>query len=80
MDALIEALHDAVYDDDRDAEEAKDKPLSLEEDEGEQEIVEKLERQKDKLEGLLKDMKEVVEQSELAEPLLNRKLYESFRA
>ena len=42
-------------------------------------ITKELNDQQKKLENLLEDMKNVVEKSEIAEPLLNRKLYETFR-
>ncbi len=60
---------------------AKEKRRSLTDEslDDKKEIAEQFDQQKEKLEGLLKEVKEVVEKSELAEPLLNRKLHQSFR-
>jgi len=52
---------------------------SLTETDDKKEIGKQLGEQQDKLDGLLKDMKDVIEKSELAEPLLNRKLYQTYR-
>ncbi len=61
--------------------EGEKKQLSLTDENAEdnQEIADQLDRQKERLEGLLQNVREVVEKSELAEPLLNRKLHQSFR-
>ena len=63
------------------AEEAKAKPRSLSDDEGDagNELAEAFDQQKAALNDLLQDVKDVVEKSELVEPLLNRKLYKTFR-
>jgi hypothetical protein len=52
---------------------------SLTDSDDKKEIGEQLGKQQEKLDGLLKDMKKVIEKSELAEPLLNRKLYQTYR-
>jgi len=59
----------------------KEKRRSLTDDapDDKKEIAEQFDQQKEKLEGLLEEVKEVVEKSELSEPLLNRKLHQSFR-
>ena len=57
----------------------EEKRKSLTDSDDKKEITEELGKQQEKLENLLQDMKEVVEKSELAEPLLNRKLYQTFR-
>jgi len=62
-----------------DEEAKKPQRPSLAESDNKKDLVKQLGDQQDKLEGLLKDMKDTVEKSELAEPLLNRKLYEAFR-
>lgn len=52
---------------------------SLTDSDDQKQIGKDLQDQQRKLENLLNDMKDVVEKSELAEPLLNRKLYQTFR-
>ena len=60
--------------------EKKNEPhKSLTGTDNQKEITKELNDQQKKLENLLEDMKNVVEKSEIAEPLLNRKLYETFR-
>ena len=60
--------------------EKKNEPRkSLTGTDNQKEITKELNDQQKKLENLLEDMKNVVEKSEIAEPLLNRKLYETFR-
>ena len=60
-------------------EKKEQKRKSLTESDNKKEITEDLGKQQEKLKNLLNEIKEVVEQSELAEPLLNRKLYQTFR-
>ena len=60
-------------------EERKRLSLGDEEKEDSEEVARQIDQQKEKLSNLLEDVREVVEKSELAEPLLNRKLHQSFR-
>ncbi len=60
-------------------EKKEEKRKSLTDSDDKKQITGELGQQQEKLENLLQDMKEVVEKSELAEPLLNRKLYQTFR-
>ena len=60
-------------------EERKRLSLGDEEKEDSEEVARQIDRQEEKLSDLLEDVREVVEKSELAEPLLNRKLHQSFR-
>ena len=62
-----------------DQEKQKQPRRSLSDSDDKKEIARELGKQKQKLGDLLKEMKDVVEKSELAEPLLNRKLYQTFR-
>ncbi len=52
---------------------------TLTEPDDKKQLAGELNQQREKLDGLLKEMKDVVEKSEMAEPLLNRKLYDTFR-
>ena len=62
-----------------DQEKQKQPRRSLTDSDDKKEIAGEIGEQEQKLDDLLKDMKDVVEKSELAEPLLNRKLYQTFR-
>ncbi|MDP7011401.1 MAG: hypothetical protein QF685_08475 [Verrucomicrobiota bacterium] len=62
-----------------DQEQQKQPRRSLTNSDDKKEIAGEIGKQEQKLDDLLKDMKGVVEKSELAEPLLNRKLYQTFR-
>jgi len=62
-----------------DQEKQKKTRRSLTDSDDKKEITDEIGKQEQKLDDLLKDMKDVVEKSELAEPLLNRKLYQTFR-
>jgi len=62
-----------------DREKQKQPRRSLTDSDDKKEIASEIGKQENKLDVLLKDMKDVVEKSELAEPLLNRKLYQTFR-
>lgn len=62
-----------------DQEKQKQPRRSLSDSDDKKEIAGEIGKQERKLDDLLKDMKDVVEKSELAEPLLNRKLYQTFR-
>ena len=62
-----------------DQEKQKQPRRSLTASDDKKEIASEIGKQEEKLDDLLKDMKDVVEKSELAEPLLNRKLYQTFR-
>ena len=62
-----------------DENEKKQPRKSLTDNDDKKEIASEIGKQEQKLNGLLKEMKDVVEKSELTEPLLNRKLYQTFR-
>jgi hypothetical protein len=62
-----------------DQEKQKQPRRSLTDSDDKKEIAGEIGKQNQKLDDLLKNMKDVVEKSELAEPLLNRKLYQTFR-
>ncbi|MEW4528763.1 hypothetical protein, partial [Maioricimonas sp. JC845] len=52
---------------------------SLRETSGNSELAEQLNEQKERLNSLLSEMRDIVEQSEESEPLLSRRLYETIR-
>ncbi|QDU40387.1 Immunoglobulin G-binding protein A precursor [Maioricimonas rarisocia] len=58
--------------------EEKSRP-SLRETTGNTDLAEQLNEQKERLTGLLDEMRDIVEQSEESEPLLSRKLYDTIR-